>query len=287
MTPVAHLVTGQEVSADFEPSIAATGQALKSYYLKKLLTEQGWRFPEKSEEKPDGPGWCEAGGIDTEGHERGWKLAKHLDGVLTEIADRVERLIRSGFAAVRVVTDHGWLLMPGGLPKTELASSLSENTWGRCAALKPGAVTDEQLYPWFWNPHQEFALADGISCYRAGVEYTHGGLSVQECVVLQLTVTAEPGSGDAAAITDVLWKGLRCRVTVAVAASGLTLDLRKQAGSAASSIVQGGRPIQENGTASFVVEDEDEQGNAATLVLLDAAGCLVAQRVTVVGKETD
>ena len=37
------------------------------------------------------------------------------------IAHRVQSLRRAGWARVRVVTDHGWLLVPGGLPKATIA----------------------------------------------------------------------------------------------------------------------------------------------------------------------
>ena len=79
--------------------------------------------------------------------------------------------------------------MPGGLPKIELPAVLVENKWGRCAVIKPGAVTEERLFPWYWNENQSIALANGISCYKAGEEYAHGGLSLQECLTLELKVS--------------------------------------------------------------------------------------------------
>lgn len=289
VTPVAHLITGQDVNADFEPCVAASGQSLKGgYHLKKLLTDEGWQLPDKA--KGGGPrsaAWCEFGNIDHEGHDRGWKLAKHLEALQGEIVDRIEQLLSSDFEAIHVVTDHGWLLMPGGLPKAELPSCLTENTWGRCAALKPGSSTDERLFPWSWNPHQEFALADGISCYRAGMEYAHGGLSLQECLTLQLTVSGghKAGSGSAVQIIDVAWTGLRCRVAVQGEASGLFLDLRRLPANPSTSIVLGVKPFKEDGTSSVVVEDGALEGQEAALVVLDGQGRLVAQRATVVPKE--
>ncbi len=289
VTPVAHLIVGQEANADFEPCVAASGQSLKGgYYLQKLLGETGWHLPEKSQELfPEGPIWSETGNIDHEGHERGWKLVRHVEEMLDEISERIVQWLRKGFKSVRVVTDHGWLLMPGGLPKTALPSSLTENQWGRCAALKPGASTDERLYPWFWNVHQDFALADGISCYRAGMEYAHGGLSLQECLTLQMNVT--PGTAGAAGpvteITDVTWKGLRCKVAVEGDAPVLSLDLRTHPGNPSSSVVMGVKPFKKDGTSSVVVEDEDLEGEEVTIVIIDDDGRLVAQRETAIGKE--
>jgi hypothetical protein len=284
-------VTGQEANADFEPCVAATGQSLKGgYHLQKLLGQEGWHLPDKSEDLfSEGPGWCEIGNIDHEGHERGWMLAKHLETTLHEIADRIEQLLSRGFQSVRAVTDHGWLLLPGGLPKTDLPSSLTENRWGRCAALKPGAVTEERLFPWFWNPHLEFALANGISCYRAGMEYAHGGISLQECLTLHLHVSAGDRSSlpQPIKVTDVVWKGLRCKIAVEGDVTGLILDLRSHPGNALTSIVMGPKPFKDDGTSSVVVEDEDMQGREATIVLLDNEGRLVAQLPTIISKEAD
>jgi len=289
VAPVAHLIDGKEANADFEPCVAATGQSLKGgYYLQKLLGEAGWHLPDRSEELfPDGPVWCEVGNIDHEGHERGWKLARYLETMLNEIADRIEQWLAKGFQSIRVVTDHGWLLLPGGLPKTELPSSLTENQWGRCAALKAGASTEERLFPWFWNAHQEFALADGISCYRAGMEYAHGGISLQECLMLQLLVSASDKAvlPQALQITDVAWKGLRCKVAVEGDATALSLDLRAHPGNPSSSVVMSVKPFKEDGTSSVVVEDEDLEGQEVTIVIIDDDGRLAAQCTTVIGKE--
>ena len=261
-------------------------EPITAYVFRKIIAENGWKILERAD-NGDGQGnaWCEFGDIDHEGHDRGWKIAKHLDSLLTEIRDRIASLLAAGWKSVRVVTDHGWLLLPGGLPKIELPSDLVDNKWGRCASLKSGAAAEERLYPWYWNPNQHFALADGISCFKKGEEYTHGGLSLQECLTLQLTVSrgASTGSTVLIEITDVIWKGLRCTVAVDGNFSGLSLDVRTQAGDSLSSVVLGVKQLKDNGTASVVVENEDLEGREATLVLLDANGTLVAQITTVIG----
>ncbi|WP_428098057.1 BREX-1 system phosphatase PglZ type B [Candidatus Rariloculus sp.] len=287
VAPVSDRIRGKDGSTDFEPSVAVTGQSLKGgYHLKKLLTDAGWSILERSTDG-DGQGlaWCEFGDIDHEGHNRGWKLAKHVDALILEIRDRIADLLGAGWKRVRVVTDHGWLLVPGGLPKIDLPSALVESKWGRCASLKPGASTEERLYPWYWNPNQYFALADGVSCFRKGEEYAHGGLSLQECLTLQLTVTRGESAGAAASVefTDVVWKGLRCTVAVDGSFSGLSLDVRSQAGNPSSSVIVSVKPLKDNGTASVVVEDEDMEGREATVVLIDPNGSLVVQIATAIG----
>jgi hypothetical protein len=289
VTPVRSKIRGQEVNADFEPSVAATGQSLKGgYHLKKLLSDEGWQVLERTETgDPKGNAWTEIGDIDHEGHVRGFQLAKHVNAILVDIRDRILQLTSAGWKNVRVVTDHGWLLVPGGLPKTELSSALSDNTWGRCAAIKPGAASNEELYHWYWNVDLSFALAPGVSCYRANQEYTHGGLSLQECFVgfLNVTQAGKTTGGGTVTIEQVSWKGLRCKVIVNGQIHGLRLDIRRHAGDSSTSVTMNDRPFKEDGSASVAVEDDTLLEHEATIVILDDEGELVAQQQTVIGKE--
>jgi len=288
-SPVRDQISGTDNSRDFEPCVAATGQSLKGgYHLKKLLHDRRWTVLERTD-NGDGQGnaWCEFGDIDNEGHARGWKLAKHLDALLAEIAERVSGLLGAGWSRIRVVTDHGWLLMPGRLPTLQLHSDLTDNKWGRCASIKPGASTRERLYPWFWNPHQQFALADGVGCYGKSVDYNHGGLSLQECLTLELVVTRDGNASgkQRVEVTEITWKGLRCTVCVDGPCDMLSLDIRTQAGDPTSSVVVSVKPLKDNGTGSVVVENDELQGCSAYLVLLTAAGEPVAEASTLIGGE--
>lgn len=287
VSPVKEKIQGEDGNSDFEPSVATTGQSLKGgYHFKKLLLDSGWKLLEGSD-NGDGQGnaWCEFGDIDHEGHDRGWKLARHLDSLLKEINDRINGLLAAGWKNIRIVTDHGWLLLPGGLPKIDLPSSLTENKWGRCASLKIGSLTDHRLYAWFWNPYHHFVLADGVSCFKNGEEYTHGGLSLQECLTLELIVSRKVDTIQSVPVevTDIVWKGLRCTVAVDGSFVGLSLDIRQQPGDALSSVVLGMKSFKDNGTASVVVENEALEGQKAVLVLVDGNGSLVAQLDTVIG----
>lgn len=286
-TPVREKISGGEADTDFEPCVAETGQSLKGgYHLKKLMENAGWSILDGATTGAgQGSAWCEGGNIDQAGHHWGWKLAGQLDNILREIKEQIGGLLAAGWRVVRVVTDHGWLLLPGGLPKVELPGTLAENKWGRCAVLKPGAVTAERLFPWFWNPAVSFALADGIGCYREGVEYTHGGLSLQECLLLELMVTEESSgtSRISVEITDVVWRGLRCTVAVDGEFAGLLLDIRTQPGDPSTSVVLSAKHFKDNGTASVVVENEELEGAEAAVVLLDVSGNRVAQAATIIG----
>ncbi|MCB0150583.1 MAG: BREX-1 system phosphatase PglZ type B [Caldilinea sp.] len=285
VTPVRKQIAGGDASADFQPQVAESGQPLQGGQpLKKLLGDAGWPVLDGTDTgNGTGQAWCEIGNIDREGHDRGVKLARHLDELLEEIELRVCQLLIAGWQRVQIVTDHGWLLFPGGLPKHDLHAVLTENKWGRCAAIKPGAAFDGRLFPWFWNPSQHFALADGVSCFRAGMEYAHGGLSLQECVTARLTVTAKgSAAGATATIAGVVWKQQRCIVTIDGGTENLSADIRTQPGNPASSIAAS-KPFRLDGTASLLVENEDLAGHAAVVVVLDESGTLLAQMATVVG----
>lgn len=289
VSPVRDKIRGEEGTQDFEPVVAETGQSLAGGGpLKKLLIQNGWQIL-VGEGYGDGSGnaWCEFGDIDHEGHDRGWKLAKHIGTLLDEILDRIVSLLSAGWKSVRIVTDHGWLLMPSGLPKIQLSSVLVDSKWGRCASLKEGAVTEAQLYPWFWNPNQHFALADGISCFRKGEEYTHGGLSLEECLTLELTVTKGGSAYPAVSVTltDIGWKGFRCTVGVEGTFQGLSLDIRRLAGDPSTSVVVRPQPFKKTGTSSVLVEDEGLEKQAVVIVLVAGNGEVVAQAQTVVGGE--
>jgi hypothetical protein len=84
-------------------------------------------------------GWAEFGQIDAYGHAHPDDLPARVKIEVMNAADRILQLLDSGWKKVRVVTDHGWLLMPDGLPKVELQAFLAETKWSRCAVVKGDA----------------------------------------------------------------------------------------------------------------------------------------------------
>ncbi len=271
------LVPGNDFDA------VANGSKVTAEGLRRLLADKGYEAL-KGEEvgSPDGSAWTEFGDLDATGHRRGRKMTLDVERSVRDLKDRILGLLEAGWREVRVVTDHGWLLLPYGLPKVDLPQHLTVVRKGRCARLKEGSSTDQQTVSWSLDPEVQVAVAPGIGAYEAGKEYEHGGLSPQECVVPVLTVTASASATAAtAAIAEVRWAGLRCRVRVEGAPEGARVDLRSRAADPSTSIT----PAKhlKDGAASLPVADDSREFEAAILVVLDPDGRVLAQEFTTVG----
>jgi hypothetical protein len=289
VSPVAGLLKGGETADEFAVTIAGTSQRLTQDRFKSLLDRNGIQFLEGlTTGDPTGKGWTEAGTLDKRGHDIGWKLAKIVDQEVKDLAARVRGLIVAGWKEVLVVTDHGWLLLPDGFPKIELPKFLVESRWGRCAAMKETASTDLPVVGWHWNSSVSIVSPPGIGCFKAGKEYDHGGISLQELVVPRIKVSVRTSDAEHAKLASVKWIGLRCRVTVENPAPGLRVDLRGRAGDPTSTKVEGkqARELGEDGTVSLPMADDGEEGAAAHVVLLASDGTVLQSLLTTIGGST-
>ena len=288
-SPVAQWVSGKKTDEDFQPSVAADGKPLSAHNFRKLLADHGFQVLDKHESgdpsATDCKAWVECGDLDHFGHEHGLRLARDMATQLDQIVERLTELNEAGWARFRIVTDHGWLLVPGGLPKSELQKFEAETRWGRCAVLKDSSHGTPLTFGWDWCKDVQIAFAPGISNFTAGEVYTHGGLSLQECLVpvLELVATGAATSTLKVDITKVTWTGLRCKVEVTPVVAGLSVDIRTKAALADSTLVAHVRAL-ENGKASLAVEDDANEGTAAFVVVLDAGGCVVQKKPTTVGE---
>jgi hypothetical protein len=234
---------------------------------------------------PSGAAWAEAGEIDHRGHDVGIRLVDHLDEEIGRIIGRVRELLDAGWQRVDVVTDHGWVLLPGGMVKVELPPATTEVKKGRCARLKDGAVVDVPTVPWFWDPDVRIALAPGVTCFEANKEYEHGGVSPQECIVPRLTITAGVAATTGGPeFTKVKWLGLQCRVEFSGVTEKVVVDLRGLPAEPKSGIAEQAKETSSAGKVSLVVPDEEHEGERAHLVLVAPDGQILAQREVVVGK---
>lgn len=278
---------GAEGAEDFTPLIAASGQPATASRLRSEMTRIGVEVLEPAEVRfagtAEGGGWAEIGKLDEIGHSLGLRMVREIDTEIEVIADRVAGLFGVGWERVRVVTDHGWLLLPGGLPKVELPAYLVATKWARCATVRGESATSVPVFAWHWNRHTRIASPPGIGAFVVNTEYAHGGVSVQECVVPELVI--ERGAAVVRGkIIGVGWRGMRCRVTVESNASGLTVDLRLNWKQPASSVAASMKEVEANGETSLAVADDRHEGSGAAVVLLDADGKVLDYKPTTVGE---
>ena len=286
-SPIADAVQGGEAGDEFSTRLVSTGQLLTQDRFVVALKERGWQFLSSDETgDPSGSAWTEAGALDKRGHTEGWKLARSVDTEVRDLVSRIGALLKAGWSEVVVVTDHGWLLVPGGLPKVELKSFLAEHRWGRCAALKSEAQTNALTFKWQWNPEVAIASPPGAGCFRASMEYSHGGVSLQEMVTPVLRVKTAKSAGGSAHLLEAKWTGARCRVSVGGNCAGVRVDVRTSQSDPNTSLLadKQARETTPDGKVTVFLEDDSDIGKDAEIVLLDASGQVISSLHTTIGK---
>ena len=288
VSPVSEHFAGASLGAEFQIVIvtADVGRPLSTDRFRKILDASGYQYLSADDTgDPSGRAWTEYGNLDKLGHSLQAKLAARIDEQIALLLERIESLLDAGWREVRVVTDHGWLWLPGGLPKVDLPKYLTQSRWARCASIEGDSTVRVPTVPWYWNAAERVAVGPGIACFGAGNEYAHGGLSLQESLIPVLRVTAGAVSATAgASITSVNWVGLRCRVRIDPARPGLSVDLRTRVNDADSSVSEM-RQVDAEGAASLLVADDELEGTPAAVVILDAGDQVIARQSTIIGGE--
>lgn len=286
VSPVAKDIKGLSLGEDFLPATADAEKPLTTDRFRKLLSAAGYQYVGADETgEPSGRAWTENGELDKLGHSLQGKLAGRVEDQVDLLLERIESLLDAGWREIRVVTDHGWLWLPGGLPKVDLPKYLTASRWARCAAIKGGSKVEVPTVRWHWNAHERVAVAPGVACFGAGNEYAHGGLSLQESLIPVIRVTAGDGAAKTAVkVADVSWVGLRCRVQIESAQSGLSVDLRTKINDPNSSVSKV-RPVDAKGAASLLVAEDELEGTPAAVVVLDASGHVIVKQPTIIGGE--
>lgn len=285
-TPVRQSIEGREATEDFQPVFTDSNQVASAQRLRDAMAKKGVEVIEPGEMKmpvgTEAGGWSESGQFDHLGHSLQGELPRHLDLQVEALVERIESLLNGGWSAVRVITDHGWLLLPGGLPKVDLPHYLAASKWARCATLKGESASTVPEYGWFWNPHVRIAIPHGIGAFLAGNEYSHGGISPQESITPDILVERTTAK-ITAKIGAISWRGLRCRVQIQGSSTGLRIDLR-QNWKQAKSLAAAAKEVDAQGVGSLAVRDDSLEGSAASVVLLDAAGQVIDHQPTTIGE---
>ena len=296
VTPVADLVEGDALGPDFRPAIRRDGgqnppRPALAVELRKAMEERGYQIV--GDGTLDLPlavgarGWLETGKIDKFGHDHdAATFARLVDQELDALAERIAQLLDAGWRSVRIVTDHGWLWLPGGLPMVTLPKYLTESQWSRCAVVSGDSAPDIPRHPWHWSESQWFATPPDIACFSKRDEYAHGGLSVQECLIPDIRVERTAESGVAATIRSITWRRLRCYAEVEVRGPDpVTADLRIGSPSGAS-VALTAKPVEDDGSVSLVLADDKHEQAALVLVVTDTDGRILSQHPTRVGENS-
>ena len=287
VTPVADKITGGKLDVTFAPHFKESKKIADASGLRAAITAAGGQVigPGEFAVARDGAigGWQEAGEIDSLGHNLKARLAGQVRTEVRKVAETVRSLLESGWKCVRVVTDHGWLLMPGGLPKVELSKHLVATKWARCAVLNGSPDSGVVLACWHWNASSSVATAPGIACFTAKQEYAHGGISIQECLIPDFVVT--PGSvgvgTSKAVITSVAWANFRCVLETRDSNSEMSIDVRLETANG-KSVLKKTRSLEPDGSVNIPIED-DYENKKLVVVLLASNGEIISQRTTRIG----
>jgi len=290
VSPLAAELDGSDAGAErFAPRLA--GLTLDTQRLRSTLVQRGVQVLEDDDagepNRPAARGWAELAELDRLGHELSSdRFARLLTSEVDRLTASLGKLLDAGWRQIRVVTDHGWLLLPGGLPKADIGPGLAIERGARCVRLAGEPTAAVPRFPWHWQPAVLFGTPQGARAFAAGTSYAHGGVSVQECVLPELLVRRKAGaSTQPARIAEVRWTGLRCRVRAENAPEGTRVDIRRQATQSGSRLVAEEKALDSEQRASLVVPDDAHEGEAAFVVLVDADGRLLAKIATAIGGE--
>lgn len=284
VSPAAVFATGTPSERDFEPVHKASLKPLNAQELRKTLCDGGWQILDAEDPigDPKGKAWTETGDLDDYGHKNQLALARDLSARLRMVEERIRQLLDAGWKRIRVVTDHGWLLVPGRLPKVALPKDLTDTRWGRCAVLKDSTKPTPLTFGWTWCDEVAVAMAPGIATFAGNDHYAHGGLTLQESVIPVLDIHADGASVAASVnIKSLKWRGLRLYVDVEPADFNAYADLRGKAAKADTSMVEAAELAE--GKASLLVSDDGLEGSTAVLVIVDEAGRVLAQQPVIIG----
>lgn len=281
-SPIAKSISSQSDIKEFRPKLI-NGKDLTTPLFREELKSNGFTCITHSRDiQPGGKFWQEIGDIDRRGHEDQGEMVKRIEELFDQVQEALDVAFEKGIKRVKIVTDHGWLLLPGGLPKTQLHAGLTETRWGRCAIIKEGASTDLLHLPWRWNPSVFVAYAPGITFFKANEEYAHGGISLHECLVPTMVIENPNVREVGAEVRRVRWVNLKCTIDTSDVPAGYTADIRTKYNDPKTSVVLSKNKVLQGNTITLMVDDGAEH-QAATIVLIDPNERIMDKKPTTIG----
>lgn len=280
-SPIAEEINTTSEIKDFTPSFK-TGKPANIVNFRAELENKGFQHSIKKEFDPEKSYWVEIGNIDTQGHNEQAEMLKRTDELFDEITEVIETAIEAGIEEITIVTDHGWLMLPGGLPSSKIIKDLTVARCGRCAYIKEGVKTELNQLPWEWNPLVYIAYAPGISFFRNNEEYAHGGISLQECIIPEIKIQVETEDLINAKISSHRWLGLRCQIETENTPDGFLIDIRTKYNDDKTSIVLSPDKTISGNKCSLMVDDSAID-SAAFIVLTNEKGRIIDKTNTSIG----
>ena len=284
VSPIAISVSKASEINEFRPQLM-NGKDLQTAAFRDQLTANGFKLILNSDDiDASAKSWQEIGDIDTKGHEEQSDMVKRIEELFEQIQETIDVAFEKGVKKIKIVTDHGWLLLPGGLPKTQLNAGLAETRWGRCAIIKDGASTDLLHLPWRWNPSIFIAYAPGINFFKINEEYAHGGISVHECLVPELIIENPIAKKVETEIKEVKWVNLKCSIQTNCAPDGYKIDIRTKYNDPQTSVLDvSSKHKKITGNMVTLLIDDEFEHQSATIVLLDENDRILNKKPTTIG----
>jgi hypothetical protein len=282
VSPIATEVSIQSGIIEFRPQLQ-NGKDLLTPVFRDALKNAGYKLVTNANDiQSEGKYWQEIGDIDTKGHEEQANMVKRIEELFDQVQEALDVAFERGIKRIKIVTDHGWLLLPGGLPKTQLNAGLTETRWGRCALIKEGAKIDLMHLPWRWNKSVYIAYAPGISFFKANEEYAHGGISLHECLVPTIIIENPNVKNIEADIKVVKWINIKCTIETSDVPDGYSIDIRTKYNDEKTSIVLS-KSKKLNGNVVNLLVDDQAESQSVTIVLLDENERILDRKPTTVG----
>jgi len=280
-SPVADEISAESEIQDFTPQFKSGKQAIITYFRAEL-EKKGYTHNVKKGFASDKSYWVEIGNIDTFGHDEQSEMLKRTDELFAEINEVIDAAAENGIKKIKIVTDHGWLMLPGGLPSARMVKDLTVARCGRCALIKEGVSTDLMQLPWEWNPSTFITYAPGISFFRNNEAYAHGGISLQECIVPEIVIHIHQQETISAKIVSHRWVNLRCNIETESTPDGYKLDIRTKFNDEKTSVVISANQTIADNKSSLMVDDGFVD-SAAFIVLTDERGKIIDKVNTSIG----
>ncbi len=284
ISPIVKSVSTVSEISEFRPQLI-NGKDLQTAAFREQLSANGFKYISNSNDIDSSvKSWQEIGDIDTKGHEEQSDIVKRIDELFEQVLETIDVAFEKGVKRIKIVTDHGWLLMPGGLPKTQLNSGLAETRWGRCAIIKDGAKTDVLHLPWRWNPNIFIAYAPGINFFKMNEEYAHGGISIHECLVPEIIIENPNAQNIDTEFKEVKWVNLKCAIKTTNVPDGFKIDIRTKYNDPLTSVLDvSSKHKKIIGNMVTILIDDAYEYQSATIVLLDENDRILNKKPTTIG----